>query len=149
MSDHPFWQDLPLWPAQASTNAGRVDALFLFLVVVTIFFSVLIATLLITFALRYRRRGGARKAVPMHGSTMLEMVWTLIPLVIVMFIFFWGADIYVNLRRPPDDAMNVHVVAKQWMWKLQHPKQDKIFLYCLKCLRQLVETIKEILKFQY
>jgi cytochrome c oxidase subunit 2 len=121
MSDHPFWEDLPLWPAQASTAASRVDALFLFLVALTIFFSVLIAGLLVSFALKYRSRGGATKAVPIEGSTKLELLWSIIPLVIVMFTFAWGADIFVSLKRPPDDTMDVHVIGKQWMWKLQHP----------------------------
>jgi cytochrome c oxidase subunit 2 len=121
VSDHPFWQDLPLWPAQAATSAARVDALFLFLVGITVFFSVLIASLLLGFAVRYRSRGGARKAVPVHGSAALELLWSLIPLGLAMLTFAWGADIYVDLSRPPGDALDVHAVGKQWMWKLQHP----------------------------
>ena len=121
MSDHPIWQDLPLFPVQASDAAGRVDALFFFLIALTLFFSALIAGMLIVFGIRFRSRGGARRAVPIHGSLVLELTWTLIPLAIVMFVFLWGADLYLGFARPPDDVMDVRVVGKQWMWKLQHP----------------------------
>ncbi|MGD8377258.1 MAG: cytochrome c oxidase subunit II [Acidobacteriota bacterium] len=121
MNETSFWTDLPLWPARAATSAGKVDALFLFLVAITLFFSLLIATLVVWFGIRYRSRGGTRKAVPVHGSLALELIWTLIPLALAMVIFGWGAHVYMSLKRPPDEAMDVHVVGKQWMWKLQHP----------------------------
>jgi cytochrome c oxidase subunit II len=121
VSDHPFWEDLPLFPAQAATAAGRVDALFLFLLALTVFFSLLIAALIIGFGIYYRSRGGERKAKVLHGSLSLELLWTSIPLAIAMFTFAWGADVFLYLKQPPDDAMDVLVVGKQWMWKLQHP----------------------------
>jgi len=110
---------LGLIPEQASTLAGRVDALYLFLIGVTVFFSVLIAALVLGFAIRFRRaRQG--KAVQIHGNTALEILWTGIPFAIAMVIFVWSAQIYMTIARPPDDAMEIFVVGKQWMWKLQH-----------------------------
>jgi len=113
-------KDLPLFPVEASTSASRVDALYLFLVVLAMVMSLLIAGLLVFFAIRYRRGSGASRAGASSGSTKLEVVWTLIPFVLVMFIFVWGTNVFFHLNRPPDDTMDILVVGKRWMWKLQH-----------------------------
>ena len=86
-----MWSNLPLFPENASTIAGKVDLLFLFLVTVAGFFSVLIFTLVMFFAIRYRRRAANPTATQIHGSTALEMVWTIIPLALTMVMFGWGA----------------------------------------------------------
>src|ERR1051325_513141 len=112
--------EVPLFPEQASTHAERVDGLFYFLLGVSVFFSVLIATLLIYFAVKYRRRSAAETPRPIHSSLALELTWTLIPLGITLFTFVWGAQLYFRAARPPEDVMEVYVVAKQWMWKMQH-----------------------------
>ena len=116
---------LGLMPEQASTIATEVDALYYALIALTIFFSVLIASLVLGFAIRYRR-GRSRKPeetegnIVVEGNLALELLWTGIPFVIAMGIFFWGAKIYLAMARPPDDALEIFVVGKQWMWKLQH-----------------------------
>lgn len=100
--------------------AGQVDYLYLFLVLITTFFSLLIAILIIYFAIRYKRTP-ERAAEQIHGSTLLEIVWTVIPLGISMVIFVWGAALYFHLQRPPANALEVYGVAKQWMWKFEYP----------------------------
>jgi cytochrome c oxidase subunit 2 len=109
-----------LLPAQASTVAGQTDLLLLFLVAVSAFFTLLIAGSIVFFMVRYRRRPGVDHAPNAHGSLMLEATWTAIPFAIAMVMFFWGASLYATLRRAPDDALSIHVVGRQWMWKLQH-----------------------------
>ena len=111
---------LPLFPEQASTVAGQVDAFYLFLVLVTTFFSLLIALLILFFIIRYRRRPD-QEAEQIHGSTLLEIVWTVIPLGISMVIFVWGAILYYHIENPPKNALEIYGVGKQWMWKFQHP----------------------------
>ena len=111
-----------LFPEQASTVAPRVDALFYFLIAVSVFFVLLIAGLILYFMVKYRRRRPDERGSALHGSLALEVVWTAIPFAIALVAFFWGASIYAALQRPPDDALEVHVVGKQWMWKLQHPE---------------------------
>src|SRR5215471_8051664 len=106
-------------PTEASTMAARVDALFLFLLGMAIFFSLLIAGLVLGFALRFRRRSEQRPG-PTHVSFALEVVWTLIPLAIVTAVFFWSSRLFFAMNRPPRDAVQVNVVGKRWMWKLQH-----------------------------
>jgi cytochrome c oxidase subunit 2 len=112
----------PLFPERASTVAGSVDALFLFLVGVAVFFSVLIFLCIAYFAVKFRRRSEAERPPEIHGSLTLEIVWTAIPLAIVTVMFFWGARLFLEEARPPADAMPVYVVGKQWMWKVQHPE---------------------------
>ncbi len=111
---------LPYMPEQASSVAPEVDALYLFLVGISIFFGVLIAALVVGFAVRYRRRSEDEKTPHIHGSALLEIAWSAIPLAIVMAVFFWSAKIYFDINRAPQNPMEVYVVGKRWMWKLQH-----------------------------
>jgi len=112
---------LPLFPEQASTVAGQVDALYFFLLGIFFFFSILIAALVIFFAVKYRRRSDKEPPpAPPSDNHPLEIAWSVIPLGISMIIFWWGASVYFTMKRPPDDALEIAVVGKQWMWKLQH-----------------------------
>jgi len=113
-------QSIPLMPEQASTYAWGVDALYLFLVGLTLIFSVGIALAIIIFAIKYRRRTPQDLPRPMEGAIKLEVVWTVIPFIISMGIFAWGASLYFTQRRIPAETMDVYVVGKQWMWKFQH-----------------------------
>jgi cytochrome c oxidase subunit 2 len=111
---------IPLFPDQASTLAMQVDSLYLFLVAVTVFFTVLVFGLVVGFAIHYRKERHP-VAVQIEGSAPLEFLWSAVPLAIAMVIFFWGAVVYFNSSRAPREAMEVYVVGKQWMWKIQHP----------------------------
>jgi cytochrome c oxidase subunit 2 len=119
-----MFDNLPLWPARASTTAGSVDALYIFLVALSLFMSVAIFTMICIFAVRYRQRKG-REAEQVEGSTILELTWSAIPLAIFLFIFAWGAVVYFKERTPPRGATQIYVVAKQWMWKLQHEEGQR------------------------
>lgn len=115
-----MFEDFSLWPRSASTISGSVDAIYLFLIGVSIFFTVLILTAIVVFSIRYRRRPD-RAAEQIEGSVALEVFWTAIPLVIVLTAFAWGAQVYFRMLTPPEDAMQFNVTGKQWMWKIQHP----------------------------
>ena len=110
----------PLFPQQASTIAARVDALYFYLIAVTIFFSLLIALSILYFAIKYRRRSESELPHGVEGSLKLEIAWSVIPLLITFSFFIWGASIFFAMNRPPTDAIEISVVAKQWMWKFQH-----------------------------
>jgi cytochrome c oxidase subunit 2 len=119
-----MFDNFPLWPTPASSAAGNVDALYIFLVVLSALMSVLIFTLILVFAAKYRKRPG-HEAEQIEGSTPLEIVWSVIPLCVFVVIFVWGAVIYFQERTPPRGAAEVYVVAKQWMWKLQHQEGQR------------------------
>jgi cytochrome c oxidase subunit 2 len=90
------------------------------MVAVTAFFSLLIAALVVAFAIKFRRRRDNEIGVAIHGSIALELLWSVIPLVIAMVMFAWGAKVFFDLYRPPAGAMEIFIVGKQWMWKAQH-----------------------------
>ena len=115
-----MFTNLPFFPQQASAQAAQVDAIYFFMVAVTAFFSLLIAVLVVVFAVKYRRKSDDEVGVAIHGSLALELLWTFIPLGIAMVMFAWGAKVFFDLYRPPAGAMEIFVVGKQWMWKVQH-----------------------------
>src|SRR5215203_1870636 len=115
-----MWPGTPLFPDTASTMAHRVDALYFFLIGLTAFFSLLIAGLIIYYAIKFRRRAPDSVGARISGGLVLEITWTVIPLAIVLAIFTWGASVFFAMARPPADTLNIYVVGKQWMWKFQH-----------------------------
>jgi cytochrome c oxidase subunit 2 len=122
-----LWQFLVHWlhasalfPAEASGIAPYVDALYFFLVAMTIFGTAFVAVLLLVFSVRYRRAKNP-VATQIEGSTLLEATWTIIPLAIFLVTFVWGALLYFRIYDPPANAMNIYIVGKQWMWKAEHP----------------------------
>src|SRR5438552_8374335 len=110
----------PLFPESASTMAPRVDALYFFLLAVSAFFGLLIAGLIVYFALKFHRREPDEIGAKIHGGMALERGWTVIRFLITMVIFVWGASVYFAMARPPQETLNIYVVGKQWMWKFQH-----------------------------
>jgi cytochrome c oxidase subunit II len=118
--------EIAFFPQQASTTAGQVDMLFLFLLTVCGSVTLLVAVLMVYFSVHYRRRPGEVGNPPeTHASRALELFWSLTPLAIFGVIFFWGAEVYYEAYRPPDDATTIYVVGKQWMWKFQHPEGQR------------------------
>jgi cytochrome c oxidase subunit 2 len=115
-----MWSGTPLFPQQASTMAARVDNLYFFLLAVSVFFSLLIAGLIVFYAIRYRRRTPNAVGTNIHGGLWLEVTWSVIPLLISMVIFVWGASVFFAMASPPEETLNIYVVGKQWMWKFQH-----------------------------
>jgi cytochrome c oxidase subunit II len=122
-----LWQFLVKWlhasslfPAEASGISPYVDALYVFLLLMTLVGTVLVAVLLLVFSIRYRREKNP-VATQIEGSTLLEATWTIIPLAIFLVTFVWGALLYFRIYNPPANAMNIYVVGKQWMWKAEHP----------------------------
>ncbi len=115
-----MFENFSLWPESASSLSDSVDALYLFLLGLSAFFGFLIVAALVLFSVRYRRRPG-RVATQIEGSLTLELLWTGIPLVIVLFVFAWGTKLYLRTQIPPEEAMLFHATGKQWMWKIQHP----------------------------
>ena len=123
-----------LFPEQASTMAGRVDALFFFLIGVAVFFVSLIFFLVVFFAVKYRRRSEDERPMPITGNLALEIFWIVVPLGLTMVMFIWGALLFFDTYHPPKNAVEINVVAKQWMWKAQHetgqrqPEDDQVWL---------------------
>jgi cytochrome c oxidase subunit 2 len=108
-------------PEVASAYADQVDALYMYLIGVSVFFTVAICALIIYFSVKYRRQSDADRPAPTKDGKLLEILGSVIPFILVMIMFFWGAKLYFDARMPPKDAIEILVTGKQWMWKLQHP----------------------------
>ena len=113
--------NLPFMPNQGSTLAPHVDELYLFLVAVCAFMTVAISGVVVFLALKYKRGPGNEVPQEYKPSNALEIVWIVIPFAAFMAFFVWGAIVFFNARRMPDNAMDVWATGRQWMWKFQHP----------------------------
>ncbi len=109
-----------LFPAEASTIAPYTDALYFFLLLITVIGTVLVGSLVLGFSIRYRKERHP-EAIQVEGSTLLEATWTIIPLALFLITFVWGALLYFRIYTPPTNALNIYIVGKQWMWKAEHP----------------------------
>lgn len=114
----------PLWPTSASTTADQVDALYLFLLAVTSAVTIAVLVFILVFIFRYRHNRHP-VANQVAGSRPLELTWTLVPFGVFMIFFIWGASIYMAEATPPRDSLQIYVVAKQWMWKIQHEQGQR------------------------
>jgi cytochrome c oxidase subunit II len=112
----------PLFPEAASSIAHEVDLIYFFILAVCSFFAILVSALVVFFAVKFRRRHPDEVGADIHGSIALELLWTIIPFILSLVMFVWGADLFFRIARPPADSMEVFVVGKQWMWKVQHPE---------------------------
>ncbi len=111
-----------LFPEQASTMAGRVDDLYFYLLGVSTFFTLLIAGLILYFAIKYRHGSRANRVDGKDRyKRWIEAVSIGVPLALELVMFIWGAKLYFSAVEVPAGAMEIHVVGKQWMWKFQHP----------------------------
>ena len=123
-----LWQFLVKWlnasalfPREASTIAPYMDSLYFFLIAITLVGVFLVAALLVTFSIRYRKAVHP-VATQVEGSTLLEATWTIIPLGLFLICFVWGALLYFRIYTPPANSSNIYIVGKQWMWKAEHPE---------------------------
>ncbi|HXN63950.1 MAG TPA: cytochrome c oxidase subunit II [Candidatus Acidoferrales bacterium] len=112
----------PLRPQPGSTIAAGVDRLHFFLTGLTLIFTFGIFSAIFYFAVRYRRRSPDEVPPPTPEYLWLELSWTIIPTLIVAFVFVWASSLYFQNSRPPNASMEIFVVGKQWMWHLQHPE---------------------------
>ena len=120
-----MWKNIPFFPEQASTLAGEVDALYFTFLGISVFFGLLVAGLVVFFGIRFRRRSEDEIGRPEKAGIWLEIIWSVIPLAILLAMFAWGAKVYVQAFRPPGNAIEYFVTAKQWMWKFQHPQGNR------------------------
>lgn len=111
-----------IFPPTAAAGATQVDLLYLFLVVVSLVMTLLIFAAVFIFAVKYRRRSEDEVPRQIEGSMKLEITWSVVPFLIMLIMFGWGAKIFWDEYTPPKDAYNIYAVGKQWMWKIQYPE---------------------------
>jgi len=102
-----------------SNFVSSVDGVFLFTLIVSVFFLVLITVLMIFFVIKYSRKRNP-KGTNIHGNMGLEIVWTGIPTILVLIMFWFGWQGYKEMVDVPEDAMPVKVTAQMWKWSFEY-----------------------------
>jgi cytochrome c oxidase subunit II len=116
---------IPLRPVLASRDGAHFDALLFFLTSLSVLLCISIFGAIFYFAIRYRRRPDGRIPPVIRQSIPLEITWTVIPIIINVFIFLWAGRLFFSNAQPPPGATEIFVVGKQWMWHLQHPEGQR------------------------
>jgi cytochrome c oxidase subunit 2 len=111
----------PFWPTALSAHANQVDLLLFGLLGLCALLTLPVFVALVWFAAKYRRGSAASRTPRERGNWRLEFAWALIPFGLVLVFYVWAAEAYFELKRPPDGALEISLVAQQWMWKFQHP----------------------------
>lgn len=111
-----FWM-----PEQASAYAADVDWLFYFIYYVSLFFFILVAGLMFIFMIVYRRRSEDQEVGRVTHNMTLEVVWTVIPSILLVAMFWWGFEGYMDMRTPSEGAYEVKVKAQKWSWSFIYP----------------------------
>ncbi len=109
----------------ASSVSGEVDFFFWLMVLVCATVATGIAIFLIYSAVRYRRKHENEMGDQIRNYVPAEAAWIIIPLFVFMAMFAWGSKLYFDIERPPDNALSMYAVGKQWMWKIQHPEGQR------------------------
>lgn len=110
------------WLGEASSHAAAVDRLFVSMTVLVLLLSAPVFILTLAFAVKYRRGRPADRRPAPNRNVWLEVSWATIPFVLLVFFYVRATQLYAELYRPPPGALQIDVVAKQWMWKFQHPE---------------------------
>ncbi len=107
-------------PEVASNIAGKVDGVLLLITLMSVVFFVLITVVLVYFAIKYRRRSEDDETPYITGNETLEILWTVIPSILLIVLFVYGFVVYKEMRTPPKDAVDIQVQAKQWLWTFDY-----------------------------
>lgn len=99
--------------------ATQVDQTMMLIMVICIFFFLLVTGAMIYFVFRYSKKKNP-VATNIHGNTTLEIAWTVIPLILVLIIFFYGWKGFENMRNVPEDAIPVKVTGQMWKWTFEY-----------------------------
>jgi len=110
------------FPPLASTGAEAHDKLFDFLLYLSAFFFVLIVAAMILFAIKYRRKRADQRTIPLEGNQRLEIIWSVIPAILLVVIFVWGFRDWMDLNVPPANTIDIRVLGKKWSWEFDYPK---------------------------
>jgi cytochrome c oxidase subunit II len=105
--------------------AVQVDRLYLGLILMSVFYMAIIFLPMLYFLFKYRRGHPANRTPLRIKTWKIEVVWTVIPFLMMMGLFSWGAILYYQVERPPAGALEAIVVGKQWMWKIQHAEGNR------------------------
>ncbi|MGV0876424.1 cytochrome c oxidase subunit II [Martelella sp. FLE1502] len=111
---------IALWPESASAYSGRIDLLMWVFTALVVALSAPVFILIAYYAWKYRAGRKADRSDRVNRNTLMEISWALIPFILIVILFVWSTRMFFTVHQPPPDAMEINVVAKQWMWKFEH-----------------------------
>jgi cytochrome c oxidase subunit 2 len=107
-------------PEVASNLASKVDGVLLLITIMSLVFFILITVVLVYFAIKYRRKSEDEETPYITGSEPLEIIWTVIPSILLIVLFVYGYVVFKDMRTPPKDAVEINVQGKQWLWTFDY-----------------------------
>ncbi|MEW5799577.1 MAG: cytochrome c oxidase subunit II [Bacteroidota bacterium] len=121
----------------SSNFTNDVDALFAYIVALSLIVLIGITVAMIYFVIRYSRK---RNPVPknIEGNLTLEILWTAIPLLLFISMFYFGWVGYKEMRNAPADSLPIKVTARMWQWSFEYPnglKTDTLYVPVSKPVR--------------
>jgi len=119
---------LPLIPEMASDGARHFEALFWYITITTGVVGAAIYVVLLYFCVQYRRGATTGSTPRILGSVRLELTWTLVPMFVFFTYYAWGVMVYDKAMHPPEDATEIFIIGKQWMWKAQYPNGQRVII---------------------
>ena len=120
--------ELPALPERASVMADKFEWLFWYITAWTTLGTLAVCAGIVVFCIAYRRGATSGSTPRILGSHKLELGWTIVPLLIFLTFFAWGTVVYNDAVHPPEDAMEIYVIGKQWMWKAQYPNGQRVII---------------------
>ena len=140
LADKPatFW-----FPPQASTFAKEVDSFYFLIYYICLAFFIPIVVGMVYFVWKYRRRPGYEGSTEAWHNNMLEVVWTVVPTLLVVWIFVRGTEGYLDMMRPPADTIDINVTARKWAWTFQYPNgaiSDQLHIPINKPIRLIMRS---------
>jgi cytochrome c oxidase subunit 2 len=114
------FSNYPMAPPQASNFAVEHDMIFYTLTALTVFFTLIVGFAVVFFALKYKAGNKVDRSRPMYENLKLELTWTIVPMLLGLIMFYFGAKLFISMKNPPPDAQEIYVIGKQWMWHIQH-----------------------------
>ncbi len=117
--------NFPFFPSQGSPFSKQVDHVYFALLIFSLIMILIIVLPMFYFLVKYRRGKPANRREPRIPETAIEVTWITIPLLLMMGLFGWAAELYFREQRVPPGAMEINAIGKQWMWKIQHPEGNR------------------------
>jgi heme/copper-type cytochrome/quinol oxidase subunit 2 len=129
---HALLADSPWLPKQASTVAGPSDGLFNVILWICVFFFLLVTVLLLVLVVKYRHREGVKTDTSAAHSMTLEITWTLVPSILVVFLYYYGFKQYMNMAIEPPNSYPITVRGQMWQWSFIYPNgHEEPELHCV------------------
>jgi len=129
LADHPIQEEGSFWlPKGVNQAADESDTMFYSVLALSVFFFVAIAVVIVYFVVKYRHRPGRKPEPSSAHNDALEITWTVIPTIIVVFLFYYGWNTYVRVVTPPTKAVEINVLAWRWNWYSPYLSSSRAFM---------------------